>query len=148
MYVFIRVCRRSRWPSSKENFKRAVRTSNADALCRIISAIAQTYPKYKNLKTVFIGVIKKLTELKKFQWIHSVWFRKSSIFNYLTEKDLRSYLITQYTHQISIITLKIPSPVAEKYPKRLIQFLERGFPPAYRSKKGKDMMQSPLVCVR
>jgi ppGpp synthetase/RelA/SpoT-type nucleotidyltranferase len=113
-------------PLLKKIFRKANKANDADALCRIMSAIAQNYPKYKNLKSIFVGVIKKLTELEKFQWINRIWFRKPSILDSLTEKEFDVVLDSMvYVPDIDYHAETILSPVAEKYPKKLIQFFKK-----------------------
>lgn len=110
-------------PLLKGIYKRARENNDADALCRIVSAIARNYPKYTGLKKVFVEAIKKLSELKNFQWISGVWFRKSSLLDTLTEKESEAVLDSLiYAPNIDYHAEEILSPIANKYPKRLIQF--------------------------
>ncbi len=116
-------------PLLKGIYNRASENNDADALSCIVSAIARNYPKYPkstNLKKVFVGAIKKLAELKNYHWISGVWFRKPSLLDALTEKDLVAILDNLiFAPNIDYHAEEILSPVAEKYPKRLIQFFRK-----------------------
>lgn len=113
----------------KDIYKRASENNDVDTLGRIVSAIARNYPKYPkftNLKNVFVGAIRKLAELKNFHWISGVWFRKSSLLDALTEKDFDAVLDSLiFAPDIDYHAEEMLSPVAEKYPKRLIQFFRK-----------------------
>ena len=109
-------------------YKRARKNNDADALSRIISAIAINYSKYPkriNLKNIFVGAIKKLAELKNYHWIRGVWFRKSSLLDALCEQDYEAVLgALIFAPDIDYHAEKILAPLAEKYPKKLIQFFK------------------------
>ncbi len=116
-------------PLLKGIYNRASENNDADALSRIVSAIVRNYPKYPKstkLKKVFVGAIKKLAELRNYHWIRGVWFRKPSLLDALTEKDLVAILDSLiFAPDIDYHAEEILSPVAEKYPKRLIQFFRK-----------------------
>lgn len=109
----------------KNIYKKASENNDVQALCSIVKALVQSYPKYTNLKKIFVGAIWKLTELKNFQWINGVWFSKSLLIDALTEKDFKTLLGSLiYAPDIDYRAEEILSPFAEKYPKRLIQFFK------------------------
>jgi ppGpp synthetase/RelA/SpoT-type nucleotidyltranferase len=129
----------------KKIYNKAIKTDDENVLCRIISSIAQNYPKYKNLKSIFLGVIKKLTELEKFQWINRTYFRKPSILDSLTEKEFDVVFDNMvYAPHIDYHAETILSPVAEKYPKKLIQFFKKRVSARVQKQEGERYDAIPL----
>ena len=115
-------------PLLKRICKLACKNNDADALSRIISAIDRNYAKYPeraNLKKVFIGAIKKLAELKNYDWIHGVWFVKSSLLDALSVTDCEAVLGSLiFAPDIDYHAENLLASFAEKYPKRLIHFFK------------------------
>lgn len=132
----------------KSIYKLASKNNDADALSRIISAIDRNYPKYPkstNLKKVFVGAIKKLAELKSYHWISGVWFRKLSLINSLSEKDYEAVLDSLiFAPDIDYHTEKILLPLAEKYPKKLIQFFKQRVSKLLQKKEGERYNAIPF----
>lgn len=112
----------------KRIYKLACKNNDADALSRIISAIDRNYAKYPKrsyLKKIFVGDIKKQAELKNYHWIRGIWFGKSLLFDALSVKDYEAVLDSLiFAPDIDYHAEEILSPLAEKYPKELIQFFK------------------------
>lgn len=112
----------------KEVYRLACRHNDADALSRIISAIDRNYAKYPKrdeLKRIFVGAIKSQAELKNYHWIRGIWLRKSSLLDDLSLKDYEAVLDSlTFVPDIDYHAEEILSPLAKKYPKKLIQFFK------------------------
>jgi len=132
----------------KSIYKQASKNNDTDALSRIISAIVQNYPNYQertNLKNIFIGAIKKLAKLKNYHWINSVWVKTSSLLEALSEQDYKVVLSGLiFVPDIDYHAEKILLPLAEKYPKKLIQFFKERVSKQLRKHQGEKYDAIPF----
>ncbi len=96
-------------------------TNDTRALNNIFRSILHHYPTNKNLKPIFIEVIKELTKHKDFWWVDNLWFKSSVILNDLTQKEwelvLNGLLLLP---QIDYQAEEILKFIADKDPKRVI----------------------------
>ncbi|PKM47514.1 MAG: hypothetical protein CVV03_03050 [Firmicutes bacterium HGW-Firmicutes-8] len=104
-------------------FSKAIEVNDNGVLNNIVDAIASNYPKSKNIKPLFMKTIKKLTENGNSDWINNVWFQKGFVTNYFTRNDfdiiLQNLLLIP---DIDYHTEEILFPIAEKYPKKVINY--------------------------
>lgn len=99
-----------------------------DTFNNIIQSIAKNYPKHKNIKNLFINIIKELTKNENWYWIYSVPSYKRSILELLKKKDFDIIL----KNLLSVPDIEYPveeilTPIAEKYPQKIIGFFYKRF---------------------
>lgn len=106
--------------------KKAKYFKDARALNNILRSILHHYPKHKNLKPIFLEIIKELAKLKDTWWVDNLWFKGASIFPDLTEKEfdviLGGLLLLP---DIDYRAEEILKPIAEKYPGKIIDFFHK-----------------------
>lgn len=97
-----------------------------DTFNNIIRSIVKDYPKHKNNRKLFINCIKELAKNKNWDWIFNEWDSKN--LKSLTRADvnvvLENLLILP---DIRYPTEEFLAPIAEKYPKKVINFFYERF---------------------
>jgi hypothetical protein len=115
-----------------EIFKKAKEIENKDVqndiYNNIIRSIVKNYPKHKNTKNLFINSIKELTKNKNWYWIYNSWRHSDLILKSLT----RAEVDTIFDNLLSLPDIKYPAeevltPIAEKYPQKIINFFYKRF---------------------
>jgi len=97
-----------------------------DTFNHIIRSIVNNYPKHKNTRKLFINCIKELTKNKNWDWIFNEWDSKS--LKSLTRADVNVILENLLTlPDIRYPTEEFLAPIAEKYPKKVINFFYERF---------------------
>ena len=108
------------------------------ALNNILRSVLHHYPKYKNLKSIFLKIIKELAKLKDIWWVDNLWFKGPSILPDLNEKEfdviLEGLLLLP---NIDYQAEEILKPIAEKYPKKIISFFHKRV--EIKSKRKRDI---------
>jgi len=99
-----------------------------DTLNNIIRSIVKNYPKHKNTKNLFINSIKELTKNENWNWIYNEWRSRDLILKALTRTDVD----TIFKNLLFLLDIKYPaegvlSPIAEKYPQKIISFFYKRF---------------------
>jgi len=115
-----------------EIFKKAKEIKNKDAqndiFNNIIRSIVKNYPKHKNTKNLFINTIEELTKNENWNWIFNEWRGRDLILKALIKKDidivLKNLLLVP---DIKYSVEEILTPIAEKYPKKIISFFYKRF---------------------
>ena len=99
-----------------------------DIYNNIIRSIVKNYPKLKNTKKLFINSIKELTNNKNWWWANNLWGHRGSILKSLTKADVDVILenlllvpVIDYTAE------EVLSPIAKKYPQKIISFFYKRF---------------------
>ncbi len=118
--------------SINEIFKKAKKIKNKDAqndiFNNIIRSIVKNYPKHKNTKNLFINTIEELTKNENWNWIFNEWRGRDLILKALIKKDidivLKNLLLVP---DIKYSVEEILTPIAEKYPKKIISFFYKRF---------------------
>jgi len=109
------------------------------ALNNILRSTLHHYPKHKNLKPVFIEIIKELARYKDTWWVENLWFKGESILSDLTEKELDVILDgLLLLPNIEYRGEEILKPVAEKYPEKVIAFFHKRVEIESKKKRGVD----------
>lgn len=109
------------------------------ALNNILRSTLHHYPKHKNLKPVFIEIIKKLAKYKDTWWVENLWFKGESILSDLTEKELDVILNgLLLLPNIEYRGEEILKPVAEKYPEKVIAFFHKRVEIKSKKRRGID----------
>ncbi len=113
-------------PLIEKIFKKAKYKKDIQTFNNIIYSIVRNYPKYKNLKPLFVDTINELTKNNNFQWIDNVWYCRESLFKSLTEKDFdvvleNLLLVPDVDYRVE----EILAPIAEKCPQKVISFFEK-----------------------
>jgi len=115
-----------------EIFNKAKEIENKDVqndiFNNIIRSIVKNYPKHKNTKNLFINSVKELTKNKNWYWIYNEWRSRDLILKALTRKDVD----TIFENLLSLTDIKYPAeevltPIAEKYPQKVISFFYKRF---------------------
>jgi len=115
-----------------EIFKKAKEIKNKDAqndiFYNIIRSIVKNYTKHKNTKNLFINTIEELTKNENWNWIFNEWRGRDLILKALIKKDidivLKNLLLVP---DIKYSVEEILTPIAEKYPKKIISFFYKRF---------------------
>ena len=99
-----------------------------DTFNNIIRSIVKNYPKCKNTKNLFINSIKELTKNQNCYWIFNTWHRSDLILKSLTRTDVD----TIFENLLILPDIKYPAeevltPIAEKYPQKIISFFYKRF---------------------
>jgi len=104
---------------------KAIEEKDANALNALATSISRNYKKGQTkLRKFFVEIIGALTELGNTLWVGYVWFRKDSVLEDLNRSDFKIILKNLLSqNRIEYQTEEILMPVAEKYPKDLINFL-------------------------
>ena len=107
-------------------FKKAKKEKNTDALLTIIGVIDKKYPKNKNTRTLFVDIVKELTKYSNCMWTNYIWHNNDSVLKTLTKAEYNIILdnllhVTNIGYNVEIILM----PIAEKYPKQVINFLQK-----------------------
>lgn len=119
-------------PLINEIFKKAKEIENKDVqndtFNNIIRSIVKNYPKHKNTKNLFINSIKELTKNKNWYWIYNSWRHSGLILKSLTQIDVD----TIFKNLLFLPDIKYPveevlTPIAEKYPQKVISFFYERF---------------------
>lgn len=98
----------------------------SDTFNNIIRSIVKNFPKHKNTKNLFINSIKELTKNKSWDWIFNEWDSKN--LKSLTRADVNVILENLLTlPDIRYPTEEFLAPIAEKYPKKVINFFYERF---------------------
>ena len=97
-----------------------------DTLNNIIRSIVKDYPKHKKNRKLFINCIKELTKNKNWDWIFNEWDSKN--LKSLTRADVNVIL----ENLLILPDIRYPTeeflvPIAEKYPKKVINFFYERF---------------------
>jgi len=115
-----------------EIFKKTKEIENKDIqndiFINIIRSIVKNYPKYKNTKKLFINSIKELTKNKNWYWIFNEWRSRGLILKALTQAEVD----TIFENLLFLSDIKYPveeliTPIAGKYPKKVINFFYERF---------------------
>jgi len=115
-----------------EIFKKAKEIKNkdiqSDTFNNIIQAVVKNYPKHKNTKNLFIKVIDELTKNENWNWIYNEWCSRDLILKALTRTDVD----TIFENLLLLPDIKYPAeevltPIAEKYPQKIISFFYKRF---------------------
>ena len=115
-----------------EIFKKAKEIENKevqnDTFNNIIRSIVKNYPKHKNTKNLFINIIEELTKNENWNWIYNEWRSRDLILKSLTQADVD----TVFENLFILPDIKYPAeevltPIAEKYPKKIISFFYKRF---------------------
>jgi len=99
-----------------------------DTLNNIIRSIVKNYSKHKNTKNLFINSIKELTKNENWNWIYNEWRNRDSILKSLTRTDVdvifeNLLLLTDIKYPVE----EVLTPIAEKYPQKIISFFYKRF---------------------
>ena len=99
-----------------------------DTFNNIIRSIVKNYPKHKNTKNIFINIIEELTKNENWNWIYNEWRSRDLILKSLTQADVD----TVFENLFILPDIKYPAeevltPIAEKYPKKIISFFYKRF---------------------
>ncbi|MCX6743819.1 MAG: hypothetical protein NT116_06345, partial [Candidatus Parcubacteria bacterium] len=130
-------------PLINEIFKKAKEIENKDVqndtFNNIIRSIVKNYPKHKNTKNLFINSIKELTKNKNWYWIFNTWRHSDSILKALTRKDVD----TIFENLLFLSDIKYPAeevltPIAEKYPQKVVSFFYERFLTKKKEKREDD----------
>ncbi len=118
-------------------FRKAKKEKNTDALLTIIGVIDKKYPKNKNTRTLFVDIVKELTKYSNSMWTNYIWHNKDSVLKTLTKAEYNIILdnllhVTNIGYNVEEILM----PIAEKYPKQVINFLQKRV--LVQSKKQRD----------
>ncbi len=97
-----------------------------DTLNNIIRSIVKNYPKHKNTKNLFVNSVKELTKNKNWYWIYNEWRSRDLILKALTRIDVD----TIFENLLILPDIKYPAekvltPIAEKYPQKIISFFNK-----------------------
>jgi hypothetical protein len=115
-----------------EIFKKAKEIENKDVqndtFNNIIRSIVKNYPKHKNTKNLFIKIIDELTKNENWNWIYNEWRSRDLILKSLTRADVD----TIFENLLFLPDIKYPveevlTPIAEKYPQKVISFFYKRF---------------------
>jgi ppGpp synthetase/RelA/SpoT-type nucleotidyltranferase len=115
-----------------EIFKKAKEIENKevqnDTFNNIIRSIVKNFPKHKNTKNLFINSIKELTKNKYWYWIYNEWRSRCLILKALTRADVEII----FENLLFLSDIKYPveevlTPIAEKYPQKIISFFYKRF---------------------
>jgi hypothetical protein len=115
-----------------EIFNKAKKIENKDVqndiYNNIIRSIVKNYPKHKNTKNLFINSIEELTKNKNWYWIYNEWRSRDLILKALTRTDVD----TIFDNLLFLSDIKYPAkevltPIAEKYPQKIICFFYKRF---------------------
>jgi Zn-finger nucleic acid-binding protein len=115
-----------------EIFKKAKEIENKDVqndtFNNIIRSIVKNYPKHKNTKNLFIKIIDELTKNENWNWIYNEWRSRDLILKSLTRADVD----TIFENLLFLPDIKYPAeevltPIAEKYPQKVISFFYKRF---------------------
>jgi len=113
-------------------FKKAKETKDKknqnDTFNNIIQSIVKNYPKHKNTKNLFVKVIEELTKNENWNWIYNEWRSRNLILKALTRIDVD----TIFENLLILPDIKYPAeevltPIAEKYPQKMISFFYKRF---------------------
>ena len=119
-------------PLINEIFNKAKEIENKDiqndTFSNIIIAIVKNYPKHKNTKNLFIKVIDELTKNENWNWIYNEWHSRDLILKSLTRADVD----TIFENLLFLPDIKYPAeeiltPIAKKYPQKIISFFYKRF---------------------
>jgi hypothetical protein len=107
-------------------FKKARTSKDVNALNSLVDSIVTNFTKHKELKSLFIQIIKELTSNNNTYWVNHIWYRPESILNSLAGKDYEVILenlilAPRFDYHVETVLL----PVAEKYPRQVINFFNR-----------------------
>jgi ppGpp synthetase/RelA/SpoT-type nucleotidyltranferase len=99
-----------------------------DIFNNIIRSIVKNYPKHKNTKNLFVKVIEELTKNENWNWIYNEWRNRDSILKSLTQRNVDTIL----ENLLLVPGIKYPikevlTPIAEKYPQKIICFFYKRF---------------------
>ena len=115
-----------------EIFKKAKELENKevqnDTFNNIIRSIVKNFPKHKNTKNLFIKIIDELTKNENWNWIYNEWRSRDLILKSLTQTDID----TIFKNLLFLPDIKYPAeevltPIAEKYPQKIISFFYKRF---------------------
>lgn len=111
----------------KEILNKAKELKDANALNNIICSIGQLKDnKSKQLKNILLATIQELTTLKNTWWVHNIWYNAEILLSELNESEwgilLENLILIP---NINYESEEILSFVAQKYPKKFIQFFEK-----------------------
>jgi len=111
----------------REIFKTASTTKNVKALGYIIGAISRHYPESEHLKQLFVDAIRELTKCNDTWWTTFFWHReKDAIISLLSGEEVDIILDNlMLSKDVDYKIEEILSPIAEKYPCRVIAFFHR-----------------------
>lgn len=99
-----------------------------DTFNNIIRSIVKDYPKHKNNRKLFINCIKELTKNKNWDWVYNEWHGKDLLLESLTQAEVNVI----FENLLLLSDIKYPAeelitPIAEKYPKKVINFFYERF---------------------
>lgn len=120
----------------KEILKKAKELKDANALNNIVRSIGQLKDeKSKQLKAILLSTIQELTLLENTWWVHNIWYNAEALLSELDEHEWEILLDNLILiPNINYESEEILSFVAQKYPKKFIQFFEK----RVKTKKKKD----------
>jgi hypothetical protein len=115
-----------------EIFKKAKEIENKDVqndtFNNIIRSIVKNFPTHKNTKKLFINSIKELTKNKNWYWIYNEWRSRGLILKALTQADVNTIFENLlFLSDIKYPAEKVLTPIAEKYPQKIISFFYKRF---------------------
>jgi hypothetical protein len=115
-----------------EIFKKAKEIEDKDVqndiYNNIIRAVVKNYPKHKNTKSLFINSIRGLTKNKNWYWIRNSWRHKDLILKSLTKRDVDTIFENLlFLPDIKFLAEEVLTPIAEKYPQKIISFFYKRF---------------------
>jgi hypothetical protein len=99
-----------------------------DTFNSIIRSVVKNYPEHKNTRKLFVNCIRELTKNKNWDWIFNYWPHEYLLLRSLTKTDGNTILANLLTMpNIRYPTQEILTPIAEKYPKKIIDFFYKRF---------------------
>jgi len=123
----------------KKTLSKAKKLEDARALNNILQSIVHHYPKHKHLKSVFIEILKELIKQENTWWVEELWFRGKQILPGLTEKEMNVILDgLLLLPNIEYRAEEILQPIAEKSPKKVIDFFHKRVEIKSKKRRGID----------
>lgn len=109
------------------------------ALNNLLRSVLHHYPKDKNLKIVFIEILKDLIRNNDRWWVENLWFKSKPILSDLTEKEFDIILDgLLLLPNIDYREEEILKPIAEKYPEKIIALFHKRVDIKSKKKRGVD----------
>lgn len=105
---------------------KAKEVKDVRALNNVLRSILRNYPNPKSLRAMFLETIEALTRNENTWWINNLWFKGDSILPELTEEEFDTVLDGLIlVPQVDFHVEEILRPVAERYPRKIIEFFHR-----------------------
>lgn len=124
-----------------ETFSKAKKAKNTQALNNVIYSIFRVPKQAKDLKGLFVEIVKELTKYKDgCNWISHVWYHEEKpLLDELTAKDIDVILdnllsMPTFNHYLE----QVLDFIAEKYPKKLVAFFAKRVEKKTSIKRGED----------